>query len=247
MKKQHHKTLAMALTCFAMFMVMASLCPSRANSASVGEVVLGYFRDRGNDLLDMFRFRISAAKEAKGFGFHARVTCLAQVGAMYFEGEHFGMDRRAIGVWREERLAGGLSALYFTDIVSDAVYGNRFTNTDDLWSERKERGIVRNNVYWDDGRHHPLSIGAEIQAGLLPGIDIGIYPTEIADFFAGIFTLDPWNDDLLRIETLRPSPHRTAPKAQTIQELEAEISRYEQMLQEEKQPPEPEIAPEIEE
>lgn len=177
-----------------------------ADITEIGEVVGRYFQDRANDFLDIFRFRLSAAREAKGFGFHIRATCLAQVGALYFDGEHFGMDRRAIGVWREKRFAGGLSAVYFTDVTNDIVYGNRFTDVDDVWSEAQERGIVRNNIYWDDGRNHPFSIGAEVQLGILPGVDIGVYPTELVDFVVGIFTLDPWGDDLMRIEYLRPYP-----------------------------------------
>ena len=195
-----------------------------ANISEVGEIVGRYFQDRANDFLDIFRVRLSAARQAKGFGFHIRATCVAQAGALYFEGEHFGLDRRAIGVWREKRFAGGLSAMYFTDITNDIVYGNRFTDVDDVWSETQERGIVRNNIYWDDGRNHPFSIGAEVQLGILPGVDIGLYPTELVDFVVGIFTLDPWDDDLMRIEYLRPYPEEEQP----LESLQPEEPRQEQ-------------------
>ncbi|MCX7765283.1 MAG: hypothetical protein N2246_01050 [Candidatus Sumerlaeia bacterium] len=208
---------------FAFLISVVSVEPVVAKDTSFGTIIFEYFRDRGNDFLDIFRLRISAARQAKGFGFHARVTTLAQIGGVYFEGEHVGLDRRAIGVWREERFSGGISALYFTDVNNDVVYGNRFTDLNDVWSQVKDRGIVRNNVYWDDGRHHPFSVGAEVQLGLLPGLDVGLYPTEAIDFLVGIFTLDPWDDDLMRIERLRPVPSQKKINAELVEEEVSQI------------------------
>jgi hypothetical protein len=170
--------------------------------------VLKYCRDRCYDFLDLFRLRLSAPKQAQGIGFHVRATCLAQIGVLYFSGEHFGMDRRAIGTWRENRMEGGLSLLYFTDVQNEMIWGNRFTDLGTSWSQVVERGIVRNNIYWDDGRHHPFSLGAELQVGLLPGIDVGLYPQEAIDFLVGFFTLDPSDDDLSRIEKLQARRER---------------------------------------
>ncbi len=170
--------------------------------------VLKYCRDRTYDFLDIFRLRLSAPKQAQGVGFHVRATSLAQVGVVHFAGEHFGIDRRAIGTWREQRTEGGFSLLYFSDIENDILWGNRFTDLGTSWSQVVERGIVRNNVYWDDGRHHPFSVGAELQVGLLPGIDVGLYPQEAIDFLLGFFTLDPWDDDLSRVEKLQAKRER---------------------------------------
>jgi len=162
--------------------------------------VLTYMRDRGVDFLDIFLLRISAARGAKGFGFRARATTLAQIGAIYFEGEHFGMDRRAVGVWKERRTEGGISLAYFTSIENEPIWGDYFLQPNTSWMNFQERGIIRNNIFWDDGRKHPLSINAEIQLGILPGFEAGIYPTEILDFIAGFLTLDPQNDDLARVK-----------------------------------------------
>ncbi len=170
-----------------------------AMTVSARGSVLTYFRDRGADFLDIFLLRISAARNAKGFGFRARATGLAQIGAIYFEGEHFGLDRRAIGVWKERRAEGGISLAYFTSIENESVWGDYFLEPDTPWMNFQERGIIRNNIFWGDGRGHPLSVNAEIQAGILPGFEAGIYPTEILDFAAGFFTLDPQNDDLARV------------------------------------------------
>ena len=163
-----------------------------------------YLKDRGADLLDVFLLRVSVARKARGFGARARATALVQAGGIYFEGEHFGMDRRAIGVWKDRRSEGGISLLYFTSVQNDVVWGNYFLRPGTPWMKFEERGIVRNNIYWDDGRKHPLSFNAEIQPGLLPGLEVGIYPTEALDFLSGFLTLDPHNDDMTRVRKYTP-------------------------------------------
>ncbi len=222
MKRTQNRIQRWGAIILAVCILTIALPPLPARAASVGEIVLGYFRDRGNDFLDIFRLRLSAPRQLMGFGFHLRATALAQVGILYFQGEHFGLDRRALGVWREERFTGGISALYYTDVVNDIVYGNRFTDEDDIWSLWQERGIVRNNIYWDDGRRHPVSIGVEVQLAILPGVDVGIYPTELVDFVVGFFTLDPWDDDLLRMEELSPEHDDLLLEYSILEELSQE-------------------------
>jgi hypothetical protein len=51
-------------------------------SVSAPAGIVSYFRDRGADFLDIFLFRISAPRGARGIGFRARATALAQVGAV---------------------------------------------------------------------------------------------------------------------------------------------------------------------
>lgn len=171
-------------------------------SAQAG--VAGYFRDRGADFLDLLLFRISAPRGARGIGFRARATALAQVNALYFEGEQFGMDRRGIGVWAERRTQGGVSLLSFSNIENDIVWGNYFLKPDTPWMKYQERGLIRNDNYWDDGRQHFFSVSAEVQPILLPGVEAGFYPVEIVDFIVGFITLDPQNDDLTRVKKYAP-------------------------------------------
>jgi hypothetical protein len=187
--------------------------------------IFDYFRDRGTDLLDVFLFRVSAARKAKGIGARVRVTALAQLGAVYFEGEHFGLDRRGFGVWKERRTQGGLSLLSFASVENDVIWGNYYLEENSAWMNFEERGLIRNDVYWDDGRRHPLSINAEIQPGLLPGLELGIYPVEILDFIMGFFTLDPQNDDLSRVL-------KYAPEYTTVQELYPETEELPEDIQE---------------
>jgi len=173
-------------------------------SVSAPAGIVSYFRDRGADFLDIFLFRISAPRGARGIGFRARATALAQVGAVYFEGEHFGIDRRGIGVWEERRKQGGISLLSFSSVENEIVWGNYFLKQDTPWMRFQERGLIRNDVYWDDGRKHFFSVSAEIQPSILPGFEIGIYPVEILDFAVGLLTLDPQNDDLARVRKYAP-------------------------------------------
>ena len=173
-----------------------------AVSAPAG--IVSYFRDRGADFLDIFLFRISAPRGARGIGFRARATALAQVGAVYFEGEHFGIDRRGIGVWEEHRKQGGISLLSFSSVENEIIWGNYFLKPDTPWMRFQERGLIRNDIYWDDGRKQFFSINAEVQPSILPGLEIGIYPVEILDFAVGFLTLDPQNDDLARVQKYAP-------------------------------------------
>ena len=166
--------------------------------------IWGYFRDRGADFLDIFLLRVSAPRKAHALGFHARATGLAQLGGIYFEGEHFGMDRRAIGVWQERRKQGGVSLLFFSSVQNEVVWSNYFLQEDTPWMNFQDRGLIRNDVYWDDGRRHFLSLNAEVQFGVLPGMEVGAYPLELIDFAVGFLTMDPQNDDLERVKKYAP-------------------------------------------
>ena len=181
-----------------MVILISILCMSA--QAGIGD----YFKDRGADIMDIFLLRVSVARKARAFGFRARATSLLQAGGIYFEGEHFGMDRRALGVMKERRAEGGISLLYYSSVRSEPVWGNYFMLPETPWMLFEERGILRNDVQWNDGRNHFFSFNAEVQPGLLPGLEAGIYPTEILDFVGGIFTLDPMNDDMTRVREYSP-------------------------------------------
>jgi len=175
-------------------------------SACANAGIIDYFRDRGADLLDIFLLRISVAHKARAFGAGPALPVWAQIGGIYFEGEHFGMDRRGVGVWRERRKEGGISLLYFSNIENEIIWGNYFLEEGTPWMDFEPRGLVRNDVQWNDGRRHFFSINAEIQPGLIPGLEAGIYPMEIIDFAVGFLTMDTQNDDLARVDKYAPGP-----------------------------------------
>lgn len=153
---------------------------------------LAYWQDRFLDFQDLFRFRVGFG----GFGFHARVTSLAQVGFLYTNGYYFGMDRRAWGAWHEERFAAGVSVAFMTEITSTYRSGNEFANPNTDWNRLyPHRGYARNGEYFDDGRWRFLSIAAELHLGII-GVDVAFYPDELFDFFLGFGMIDIFGDDL---------------------------------------------------
>lgn len=177
----------------------AAPAPVRAESPA-----LRYIKNRGLDFMDMFGLRIGGAKAGRAAGAALRATALAQVAAVYFDGEHAGMDRRAIGVWRERRLQGALGPLAYTHIETESRGGNDFAHGDTDWDARQPRGIIRNGEYWDDGRERFFACGAEIQTGILPGFEIRFDPMELVDFALGWTTIDIYTDDVREGDRMRP-------------------------------------------
>lgn len=173
-------------------------------SASAMNPVLRYGLDRVNDFADIFRIRFTAPHNGKSAGFHVRVTELAQVGIIGFEGQMVGMDRRGIGLWRQKRVDGGIGPLYFTSVRSEAIIGNGFMDIESPWYQYANRQLVPNGEFYDDGRQRPLSLGFELELPFLPGIDFGLYPEEAMDFIAGFTTLDMFDDDMALILAAPP-------------------------------------------
>jgi hypothetical protein len=177
------------LGCCLAAVVLVAGAPSRASAG-----VIEYFRDRGEDLLDVFRLRFMVPYRAEGYGLKARVTSLAQAGYVHFNGSAFGMDRRAIGQVHEKRTEGGVSVVYFSRTQMEKVRGNDYLDSDAIWNQAAPRGIMRRGSSWDDGRLHPVSVGAEVELGAF-GLDVGAYPTEAIDFVLGWLFLDIYKDD----------------------------------------------------
>lgn len=174
-----------------------------APSAPAG--IIEYFRDRGEDFLDIFRLRFLVPERAEGYGVKVRATALAQAGYVHFNGNAYGMDRRAIGHNVERRTEGGISVIYFSKTQMAYVWGNQYLDPESRWNQVHPRGVVRNIPAWDDGRLHPDSIGAEVQLGVL-GFDIGLYPLEALDFAFGILTFDVYRDDRAYVDSLPSYP-----------------------------------------
>jgi hypothetical protein len=185
----------------AALLVLPLLTP--APSAHAG--IIEYFRDRGEDFLDIVRLRFLVPERAEGYGVKVRATALAQVGYVHFNGNAYGMDRRAIGHNVERRTEGGLSLLYFSKNQMAYVWGNQYLDPESRWNRVQPRGVVRTMPTWDDGRLHPDSIGAEVQLGVL-GFDIGLYPLEALDFAFGILTFDVYRDDRTYVDSLPSYP-----------------------------------------
>ncbi|MEQ8820676.1 MAG: hypothetical protein RLY93_10550 [Sumerlaeia bacterium] len=158
----------------------------------------GYLADRGNDFLDIFRFRAGVPRHGEGYGAKVRATALAQAGFVHYNGSYWGLDRRAFGLVEEQRTEGGVSLAYASTHNVMPYWGNMWLDEDTIWHRAEERHIVRNLPYWDNGRGHFFSLETEVATPIF-GIDLGLYPTEAIDFLTGIVTIDPWNDDASRI------------------------------------------------
>ena len=213
------------LSLFAAAALVATL-PS-AGHADVLRCIGHYCADRGNDLMDVLRIRGGAPDGGKGGGIKARVTSLAQVGYVYFDGTYAGMDRRGIGVVDERRREGGVSLLYGSYNNMEPRTGNFFLKTDTPWSLLEDRRLLRNLPYWDDGRKRFLSVGAEVAAPLA-AVDLGVYPEEALDFVLGFTTIDIFNDDKLygihvphHDATTPPGPKKDAPFAEKQAKFDA--------------------------
>jgi hypothetical protein len=163
--------------------------PSSA-PAGVGQ----YFKDRAHDLADIFRVRVGMPTNGQAYGAKARVTSLAQAGYVHFDGDYVGLDRRGFGWMEERRTEGGVSLLYTSRHESIPRWGNPYLMGETLWSEVENRRIVRNEVYWDDGRGDLLGVSAEVATPLF-AIDLGVNPSQAVDFVAGFLTIDIFNDD----------------------------------------------------
>jgi hypothetical protein len=154
-----------------------------------------YLQDRFLDMADFLRLKIGVG----GFGFNARGTALAQIGMVYTNGVFMGFDRRAWGIWREERYAWGFSLAYHTEIATTYYAGNEFADPLSPWNDlNPRRGYIRNDEGWDDLRWRPFSAGAEVHFGI--GVDVALYPEEVLDFVFGFFLIDFLHDDLANLE-----------------------------------------------
>lgn len=186
--------------------------------------VARYGMDRLNDFADIFRIRLTAPHNGKSGGFHVRATQLAQVGIVGFQGQMVGMDRRGMGLWRQNRMEGGVGPLYFTSARTEPVIGNSFLDTESPWYHFANRQLVPTGQFYDDGRWRPLSLGAELELPFLPGFDIGLYPEEAIDFVVGFTTLDMFDDDMALIPVAVPVDEGIEPQSPTTSTLSSDFS-----------------------
>lgn len=187
-----------------------------------------YAKDRFNDFVDIFRLRLGVPRTGRGYGAKARVTTLAQAGYVRYDGNYFGIDRRAAGLFSEDRIEGGASIIYGSRQEMRGEWGNEYLRGDTQWSTVEDRRILRNLPHWDDGRQRYLSAGAEVATPLL-AVDAGVYPEEALDFVLGFFTIDFYTDDQL-FEDSRPGPRFRRPTTLPGADTEASTRRKREEL-----------------
>ncbi|MCC6546894.1 hypothetical protein IT570_06965 [Candidatus Sumerlaeota bacterium] len=209
---------------------------AEAGTASVLKGILTYAKDRVYDTMDVVRLRVGMPRDGKGIGAKARVTSLAQLGFVTFDGKYIGLDRRGLGLVDERRREGGISIFYGSYNEMEPVVGNGFLRANDDWSAIQDRRILRNLPHWDDGRQRHLSIGAEAVLPII-AVDAGIYPEEILDLALGFVLVDIYDDDTLfgynvkyRDATTDPGPKLDAPFA----EKQARNAAFKKQMEEKK-------------
>jgi len=163
------------------------------------EVMCDYWSDRLYDFTDLFRLQWGVPRDFKAFGAKVKITSLAEAGFVYFLGKKAGMERRAIGVIRQDKCEGGITPVYFTGVTEAAECGNYFLVPNTRWQQIRDRRIVRRGLFWSDGTLHPVALGFEIELFCFGGPDVQFYFCELGDFFAGWFGLDPRGDDLCHL------------------------------------------------
>ena len=208
----------------------------QAGVVDVLKGVLTYGKDRVYDTMDVFRLRVGMPRDGKGIGAKARVTSLAQVGFVTFDGKYIGLDRRGLGLVDERRREAGISVLYGSYNEMEPVVGNGFLRANDDWSAIQDRRILRNLPHWDDGRQRHLSIGAEAVLPII-AVDAGVYPEEILDLALGFVLVDIYDDDTLfgynvkyREATTEPGPKLDGPFA----EQQARNAAFKKKMEEKK-------------
>lgn len=161
-----------------------------AQEEKKGNPIGRYLKARAADLADIFRARVAIPEDPASFAFKARATSLVQAGAVRFDGRMAGMDQREAGVWNQTRKEVGASLLYFSSVQSDPDAPECCPTG----IEEHDPAYLHYNG-WDDGRNRPFSFGLMFQPFFLPGVDLGLYPSEAVDFATGLVGLDMFGDD----------------------------------------------------
>jgi len=157
-----------------------------------------YMSDRGADLLDTFGIQIGGGGTLYA---RARLTKFGMLGAGFFKGKWLGIHSRAVGLWREKRLEGGVSVLYESEYERSEMRGNSFMQDEMFLPTSSRRPNKRgwlpiDKRVWElaDDDYHWADIGLGV--GLLAvAAEVHVSPFEIADFLLGIYGVDVANDD----------------------------------------------------
>ena len=150
-----------------------------------------YFRDRGNDFVDIFSLSLSL-----GLGIQAnvRATQAIQAGGLFFGGTRFGFIGREGGGWSETVTEMGIPGFYIRSV--EIMHGSG--NISPLKTERGQsiwQFLGDTGVPYDEGYDRKFwQVGATVHAGLI-GVDFSLNLKELLDFFLGWVAIDISRDD----------------------------------------------------
>ncbi|MCX8036009.1 MAG: hypothetical protein N3D11_02925 [Candidatus Sumerlaeia bacterium] len=158
-----------------------------------------FWPNRLYDFMDLMRVQWGVPRDFRAFGAKIKATSLAEAGFVYFEGKKVGLERRAVGIIRQDKIEGGITPVYFIGVREGGEFGNDFMRTTTDWAKVRDRRIIRNGFYWSDGTCRPVALGIELTFLCFGGPDLQFYLCELADFMVGWVGLDPRGDDVSRL------------------------------------------------
>ncbi len=158
-----------------------------------------FWPNRLYDFMDLMRVQWGVPRDFHAFGAKIKATSLAEAGFVYFEGKKVGLERRAVGIIRQDKMEGGITPVYFIGVREAGEFGNNFMRTTTDWAKVRDRRIIRNGFYWSDGTRRPAALGIEFTFLCFGGPDLQFYLCELADFMVGWVGLDPRGDDVSRL------------------------------------------------
>jgi len=158
-----------------------------------------YWANRGYDAMDLVRLQWGVPRDFKAIGVKVKATSLAEAGFVYLQGKKVGLERRAVGIIRQDKIEGGVTPVYFSAFREAGEFGNVFMRTTTDWAKARDRRIIRNGFFWSDGTARPVALGFEFELLCFGGPDVQFYLCEMADFMVGWVGLDPRGDDVSRL------------------------------------------------
>jgi hypothetical protein len=155
----------------------------------------GYLRDRGRDLLDVFRIEGSVGV---GLHVHVNATELAHVGAGSSRRYEGGIVYGEPGADRRVEDDFPLSYVYtLVDPETEALHTLRWGKEDRYSPQHRCYWIMPGEIgrsAWQRDLLHYFDIEVGVFVGIV-GIQVGFSLGELVDFILGIFTFDIADDD----------------------------------------------------
>jgi hypothetical protein len=156
------------------------------------DVVGGYVWHRFRDLTDVFTLKLGWGNY-RSIGAQARLVGPVQVGAAYFEGWTFAVDRGCVGVMKEVEGEIGVSIFYPTFIARKVRWQTEDAKRRNVFfgdvGDKNELAVEDIKLY-DDANQHPLTSTAQVQLPCLPKIELTLNWGELPDFLLSLFAVD---------------------------------------------------------
>ena len=161
-----------------------------------------YGKDRWFDLLDIAGWDISAGR---GFGARLTATEYVQAGLNWWDGTHWGMRGRSMGVWEESSVDRGIGPWYWVEMERRPTWGTqtlfdheyKFTG----WDILEEAGPEGHQDWSEFGaKAHLFAVGARARVSPIEAVDFaaGLFPVHL---LMNVFGFNHPNFDIMKDDT----------------------------------------------